>query len=208
MYSSLGPKILRCWLYALCSVQPVSGDFLCVGVWVGGTISWLSCLNIIQWKNFSKIRKFILTSKNSLKIVKRWKISLYFKMIHIHESSFSTKYFTLLAFGSLINGNCFLPAVSSAFNCSPVLIQCFCFNLHLMSSFKYFFVVIWMVSLLSSVLLRKGTSLALGWFMLQLTCLECLLHPVRGRDLHRRNCSDKTISPSTVFPHYLRLPLS
>lgn len=48
--------------------------------------------------------------------------SSYLVMFHIHESSFNAEYFILLAFSFLISGNCFLPAVSSAFNCGPVLI--------------------------------------------------------------------------------------
>lgn len=68
-----------------------------------------------------KICKSISTSKASLKNAGK-KNSPYLVMFHIHESSFSAEYFIVLAFSFLINENCFLPAVSSAFNCGPVLI--------------------------------------------------------------------------------------
>lgn len=122
------------------------------------------------------------------------KSSPYFKMINIHESSFSAKYFTLLAFSSLINGNCFLPAVSSAFNCSPVLIQCFCFNLHLMSSFKMF-----LCSNLSGLSLKfcpiKERNLGDSWLIYVAAHLPDLL-----TSSYRRECWLEGIATTRLFP--------
>lgn len=138
MYSFWSPKALKWWPYALFNFGASSKDFFFFEVCI-----FLKPYSFIVWK----WKYFVLRYTNPFLPPKLlWKmqknppknLSPYFELLHIHESSFNAEYFILFAFSSLINENCFLPAVFSAFNCGPVLIQWFCFNLHLMSSFKMF----------------------------------------------------------------------
>lgn len=130
MYSSsLGPKALKWWPYALFNFGTLSKAFLHFKKKLNSFIAW-------KWHRESTLYQDLQIYFYLQSFFEKWKKkSPYFRILHIHERSFNAEYFILLAFSSLINENCFLPAVSSAFNCGPVLIQCFCFNLHVMSSF-------------------------------------------------------------------------
>ena len=72
--------------------------------------SWLHCLKMIQWKHF--VLRYANPFLPPNLFENSEKKSSYLIVFHIHETHFSAEYFILLVFIFLINGNCFLPAVS------------------------------------------------------------------------------------------------
>lgn len=108
--SSLVPKTPKWWLCALFNFGTISKGFFEVCIFFFFETSWLHCLKMIQWKHF--VLRYANPFLPPNLFENSEKKSSYLIVFHIHETHFSAEYFILLVFIFLINGNCFVPAVS------------------------------------------------------------------------------------------------